>query len=236
MSCSAGEPSPVLGLVTSLPIYWPLGSGIEDFASGNVNLPWQRNVLSQCFTLQPIDTLSQPSGLDLQSPQVDPLSGISKLAIVQPRALTPEDNVALDDWVRAGGEVLIVLDPLLTGHYDLPLGDPRRPMDTSLFAIPPVVTRWGLEVVFDEPETFEDGVSEIALGGAAITVEVGSQWKVIDPNAATCDSFGNGYGVRCKVGQGYATLFGDAAVFEQRELAGQNYEAIAALIDIAFPR
>ncbi len=232
MPCNAGEPPPVLGLMTSLPLNWELGTEIADFAQGKTQRPWQARALSNCYTVMPLDTLSP---IDEEAMDA-PLSGLRHLAIIQPRVLTPMDNVSLDKWVRDGGEALIVLDPLLTGHYDLPLGDPRRPLDTSLFSIPPVVTRWGLEVEFDEPARIEQGRAKIALGEAQVSVEVGSRWNVIDPEAASCVSFGDGYGVRCAIGDGHATLFGDAAVFEHREMAGENFEAMAALIDFAFAR
>ncbi|MEL7188595.1 MAG: hypothetical protein AAGK17_03505 [Pseudomonadota bacterium] len=234
LSCATGEPPPPLGLVSSLPLYWPLDADISDLASGAAQLPWQRQVLSACFTLLALNTLSPEPTAPGGPPPVGALDGLDQLLIVQPRVLTPLDNVALDDWVRQGGEALILLDPLLTGHYDLPLGDPRRPVDTSLVAIPPVVTRWGLQVEFDEPESLEAGTIKTAFGDAELTVEVGSRWKIVDPNAASCDSFADGFGVQCKIGEGRVTLFGDAALFEHREIAGEDFEAIAALLDFAF--
>ena len=229
--CEAAEPLPSLGLVTSLPLLWPLDAEIADFASGGVNAPWQAGALSSCFSILPLDTLSVP---DESTAAADPLEGLDRLAIIQPRALTPSDNVALDQWVRSGGEALILVDPLLTGHYDLALGDPRRPMDTSLVAIPPVVARWGLEVVFDEPATIEEGTSTVDLGGTPLTIEVASQWNIVDPDAAQCELSAVDYIARCKVGEGRVTLLGDAALFEYRELAGENFETMTALFGYAF--
>ncbi len=41
--------------------------------------------------------------------------------------------------------------------------------------------------------------------------------------------------MKCKVGKGTVTLLADAAVFEDRELAGENGAAILTLLRFAFP-
>lgn len=130
-----------LGLMTSLPLYWPLGAGVAEIAVGTAGLPWQRSAIEARYALVPRDTLSPIPGLSPNAPDTDPLAGLDRLAMIQPRGLSPADNVALDNWVRGGGRLLLVLDPALTGEYDLPLGDPRRPVDAAL--IPPVAARWG---------------------------------------------------------------------------------------------
>ena len=62
--------------------------------------------------------------------------------MAQPLAQPAEDLVALDDWVRGGGRVLLLADPMLEWPSKRPLGDPLRPppmfMDTGLLA------HWGL--------------------------------------------------------------------------------------------
>ncbi len=118
---------PRLGLHTGLPLYRPLGLGVEAMVRGNGDVPWQRRAFERSNTLVPLDTLAPAPGLLPEDPPVDPLAGLERLAVIQPRALSPADNVALDDWVKAGGRLLLVLDPMLTGDYDLPIGDPRHP-------------------------------------------------------------------------------------------------------------
>ena len=97
--------------------------------------------MARSYALEPLDTLSPIPALAADQPDLDPLAGLRRIAIIQPRGLSASDNVAVDGWVRAGGRLLLVLDPALTGEYDLPLGDPRRPVDTAL--IPPVANAWG---------------------------------------------------------------------------------------------
>ena len=58
------------------------------------------------YTLQPLDTLSPVPALSPDAPDTDPLAGLERLAVIQPRGLSPADNVALDQWVRGGGRLL----------------------------------------------------------------------------------------------------------------------------------
>ncbi len=140
-----------LGLMTSLPLYWPLDADFAQIASGNIPSPWGRTVIERRFVISPLDTLSPIAPIGEGDAEIDPLQRLSHIAVIQPRGLSPADNVALDDWVRKGGQLLLVLDPALTGQYDFALGDPRRPTDSAL--IPPIVARWGLEVSFDEGQS-----------------------------------------------------------------------------------
>jgi hypothetical protein len=226
---AAGEgatPREKLGLMTSLPLYWPLEAGVEEIAAARVALPWQRAALEQVYQIEPLDSLASIPGLTADAPATDPLAGLTRLAVIQPRGLTPADNVALDQWVRSGGRLLLVLDPALTGEYDLPLGDPRRPADSAL--IPPVVARWGLAVRFDE--TQNEAVVERTLGEAALPLALAGEVTIDDPAAAACTLLANGAAVRCTVGKGAVTLIADAALFEHRELAGEGDTLLRALV------
>ena len=222
----SGAPLEKLGLMTSLPLYWPLGAGVEEIASGRAAPPWQRAALEQAYAIEPLDTLAPIPGLAAGAAPTDPLAGLTRLAVIQPRGLSPADNVALDQWVRAGGRLLLVLDPALTGEYDLPLGDPRRPADSAL--IPPVVARWGLAVQFDEAQG--EGVSEQPLGEAALPLALAGEVAIVDPSAAACTLLAENAAARCTVGKGTVTLIADAALFEHPELAGEGAETLRALV------
>lgn len=215
-----------LGLMTSLPLYWPLDAGVEEIASGRAPVPWQRSALELAYELEPLDSLAPVPGLGADAAATDPLAGLERLAVIQPRGLSPADNLALDTWVRGGGHLLLVLDPVLTGEYDLPLGDPRRPADTAL--IPPVVARWGLAVRFDE--TQPDGVIERVLVDAALPLALAGEVAIADPSAAACTLLAEGAAARCKVGKGTVTLIADAALFEHRELAGEGNIRLRQLV------
>lgn len=223
---TAAQPAVPAALMSSLPLYWPLGAAMGDVLTGAAGVPWQRTAIEQAYTLTPLDTLSPMPGLGPDTPETDPLAGHSRLAIIQPRGLSPADNVALDTWVRAGGRLLLALDPALTGDYDLPLGDPRRPSDGAL--IPAVVARWGLAVQFDD--TQEPAPRAQTLGKAALPLVLAGSITIADPAAAQCTLLAGGAAAQCAVGKGRVTLIADAALFEHPELAGESGAALAAVL------
>ena len=63
-----------LGLMTSLPLYWPLGANVAAIASGNAPVPWQRQAMERRFELVPLDTLSPIPALTPDEPETDPLA------------------------------------------------------------------------------------------------------------------------------------------------------------------
>lgn len=226
------SPSPAarLGLMTSLPLYWPLGADLASLAAPDAAVPWQKAALSHDYDLLPLDTLSPIPGLTTDAPEVDVLGEIDRLAIIQPRGLSPADNVALDSWVRAGGRLLLVLDPALTGEYDLPLGDPRRPVDTAL--IPPVVVRWGLAVSFDDAQSAKPKDSSFAE--TYLPLILAGDVTITDPAAADCTIEAYGAAARCRVGKGQVTLIADAAIFEHETFAGEDGIALRNLLAEVF--
>jgi len=148
---------------------------------------------------------------------------LDTLAIIQPRGLSPSDNVALDKWVRDGGRLLLVLDPMLTGHYELPLGDPRRPSDVAL--IPPVVARWGLEIVFDDAQPVQRRVA-MPFGEGPYDLSFAGEVRVLAANsegdADECALHGEAVMAVCDVGKGTVTLVADAGVFEHGSQNGSH--------------
>jgi hypothetical protein len=228
----APQPSPsreTLGLMSSLPLYWPEGSNLADLAAGRGEAVWQRTAMEQAYALVPLDTLSPIAAQSPGAPETDPLAGLTRLAVIQPRGLSPADNVALDSWVRRGGRLLLVLDPALTGEYVLPLGDPRRPVDTAL--IPPVVARWGMAVRFDDTQPAT--VTTAPLGDAILPLALPGRITVTDPAAGGCSVTAGGAAAICRVGEGRVTLVADAALFEHRELAGEGGAGLVAVLTAA---
>lgn len=185
--------------------------------------------MEQDYALVPLDTLSPVAALLPDEPETDPLAGLTRLAVIQPRGLSPADNVALDAWVRGGGRLLLVLDPALTGDYDLPLGDPRRPVDTAL--IPPVVARWGMAVRFDEAQPA--AVATAQLAEASLPLALPGQIVITDPAAGGCALTAEGAAAICRVGKGRVTLIADAALFEHPELAGEGGAGLLAVLSAA---
>ena len=107
---------PALALMGSVPIYWGEPGQLGDLL-GDANPPhWARAVLERRWRLVPLDYLDEAA-----------LEAQERLLMAQPRGLSPEENVALDAWVRGGGHLLLLADPMMTGASRYPLGDRRRP-------------------------------------------------------------------------------------------------------------
>ena len=229
-----GEP---VALVTSLPIYWPDGVDFADLAQTQVASPWTRQALERDYTLQPLDSLTplaearQPlPGLEMPEGSSTDISQFERLAIIQPRGLSPEDNVALDDWVRDGGKLLLVLDPLLTGHYETPIFDPRHPVGSAL--IPPVVERWGLEMFFDEAQPADLRAIEAQHG--LLPVMMAGEFRLRDQGEAQCELSAEGVIAQCRHGKGQIMLVADAALFEAYDPGDEGALLVRSLARAAF--
>lgn len=220
-----------LGLVTSLPIYWAEGGDIATIIGDDAEMPWQRRLLEDRYHLVPLDSLApMPSTVGDQAATA-PLTQIDRLLIAQPRGLSPADNVALDEWVRGGGRLLYILDPMLTGDYAAPLGDPRNPVFAAL--IPPVFKRWGLSVQFDERQPLEP--VEVETGTVTIPVMMAGQLLQLHSGDNHCQLEGKGILAECRIGKGKVTVLADAFLLESPEgdVEGSG-EALNALTIRAF--
>lgn len=201
-----------LGLMTSLPLYWPLGEAFTVTATGKGEVPWQRQQLELDHELVLLDTLSPIPGLGPDDPETDPLEGLERLAIVQPRGLTASDNVALDRWVRGGGRLLLVLDPMLTGHYEAALGDPRRPTDVAL--MPPVLVRWGLAMTYDPEGQDPRRPVRVPVEDFSIIASMSGEIAIAESGTGKCALLARNVVARCAVGAGEVVFLADAATFE----------------------
>jgi hypothetical protein len=128
--------------------------------------------------------------------------------MAQPLAQAPENLVALDDWVRGGGRVLLLADPMLEWPSRRPLGDLLRPpplfMDTGLLA------HWGLRL--DAPDR-RGPATRTLRGYALLTMSPGSL-------TGACKISGDRLVARCRVGKGRATVVADADLLNTQALGG----------------
>jgi hypothetical protein len=195
-----GGPRPGLALMTSLPIYWGEAEDFQGLLASDAGAGWVRRALEAEYALHPLDTL-EPAAL----------AGHRLLLLAQPRPLSPGENVALDEWVRGGGRVLIFADPLLTAHSHYPVGDKRRHQDVALLS--PILARWGLELEFDEAATARQ--RSVTIAGTELPVGLAGRLRA--RTGSGCELAGQGVIARCAVGRGRATVFADAAVLEESE-------------------
>lgn len=214
-ACSAGETAadrepgpraerPELLLLTSLPLVFGEIFSLE--AAGSPVL----DALERRYQVRPIATVSAQA-----------LKGAELLLMAQPLAQPAEDLVALDQWVRGGGRLVLLADPMLEWSDSRPLGDPTRPptmfMDTGLLG------HWGLRL--DAPD--ERGDRPAALGGLEVTTRSPGSLH------GGCQISADRLLARCKVGNGVALVVADADFLDwSRESEGRaGRTALLALLD-----
>lgn len=193
---------PRLLLLTSLPLLFS-----EDFSlQGGGSLVLRR--LSERFRVVPI-SVTAPS--ELAKGQL--------LLMAQPFAQTGENLVALDDWVRGGGHVLLLADPMLEWPSKRPLGDLLRPppmfMDTGLLG------HWGLRL--DAPDK-RGPVARILGGETVVTVSPGRL-------SGSCDIDRDGLVARCRIGKGRAIVVADADFLNLAGLGNDAEHNLDALLE-----
>ncbi len=196
---------PTLLLLTSLPLMFG-----EDFSLEQRGSP-ALTALQKHYRVVPISVASPAE-----------LAKGRLLLMAQPMAQPAEDLVALDEWVRQGGRLLLLADPLLEWPSERPLGDPTRPppmfMDTGLLG------HWGLRL--DAPD--ERGPRHAQLGGQSVLA--------ISPGTLSgkgCTISPDRFVAHCAIGEGRATVIADADILEIDRLEGadDNLDGLLAELD-----
>ena len=211
-----------IGLFTSLPILWPEADGVAAVLRHDAPAHWALATIRRHGSVLPLDRLASDGG-------AQPLGGLDMIVIAQPRPLAPDENVAFDQWVRAGGRVLLFADPMLTIHSRFPLGDPRRPQDTVLLS--PILTRWGLRLESDELQPIGERLADMA-GGAA-PINLAGRFVAADENGQ-CSVMSSGLVARCAVGKGLVLAIADAALLDGvGDPSDDRSQVLDRLIDMA---
>lgn len=217
---SSDQTKPELGLFTSLPIYWAESDSITETLDGSGPPHWARTALEADHRLVPLDTLS-----------TEGLGRLDRVIMAQPRPLAPAENVALDDWVRGGGRLLLLADPMLTEHSRFMVGDKRRPHDVALLS--PILRRWGLELQFDEDQP--EAERSVRFGGEAIPIQLAGEFQIIAAGApADCAIESDSLIARCRIGKGVALVVADAAVLGAEREPGAAQAGLDRLMGAAF--
>ena len=220
-SSLAPQMRPPLGLFTSLPLWW----GEADDVAAQIAAPqnsqsqtnWARTVLEERHRVVLLDTLLAPEG-------------IADLLMAQPRPLAPQENVALDRWVRGGGHLLLFADPMLTWESRFALGDRRRPQDTVLLS--PILAHWGLQLRFDPDQPGE--LRENA--GTGLPVRLAGTLAPLPGGEAACRIEGEGLLADCRIGQGRVLILADSALLEPSDQPAVRARKLRALMARAFLR
>lgn len=173
---------PTLYLLTSLPLLFP------DDMRLDAEAPAVTRALESEFRIVPVDLPSQlPDG--------------ATLLAIQPRALPADALVELDDWVRRGGQIVLLADPMLEWPSKRPLGDRLRP--PMAYADTGLLTHWGLRL--DAPEARGVAYSESDTDPVAM-LSPGTLAKI----APGCVVEEGGWMALCAIGKGRATVVADA--------------------------
>lgn len=171
-ACHGTSQSPdhddVIGFNSSLPILWGESDDFRDMLDVRRKAHWAAEALADHGRIVPLDTLADGSGRV-------PLSNGGLLVMAQPRALSPQENVALDSWVRGGGRLLLFADPFLTQHSRYALGDPRRPSGMAMLS--PILAHWGLELQFDADQPASQ--HSVTIDGVSLPVELPGRFRLL---------------------------------------------------------
>ncbi len=227
---SLQKPAPrqMLGLMTTLPIYWGEVAGMDEMIAGTAPPHWVRSALEQEYQLVPLDTLAGSGGIDSRVT-------MDRVLLAQPRAFSGPENVALDNWVRGGGHVLLFADPMLTSHSRFPIGDRRRPQDVVLLS--PILSRWGLELQFDEAQAASERIAQFET--IDLPVHLAGTFRKIAtaPGARSdCEITVGGLIADCAIGQGRALIIADAAMLDQDAGGKAREKALRTLTARAFSK
>jgi hypothetical protein len=209
---------PELGLLGTIPVYWGESGGMSEALAGAGTPHWARAQLELSYRLQPLDVLDEAS-----------LAPLDNLLLAQPRAFSAQENVALDAWVRRGGKLLLLADPLLTGESRYSIGDRRRPQDVILLS--PLLTHWGLELEFVEDQPA--GLATRDIAGTPLPVNLPGRFTR-SASGGHCTLLAEGLLARCALGAGQATVLADAALLDLHEPHPAAAGALAWLVRRAF--
>ena len=205
------DPSPIIpsmprqkiALMSSLPLVYGAGVDMADVIAGKAD----PHPLHAALAAE--HDLVVPDALDAAA-----LKDVRLAILVQPRALGPGELVALDDYVRAGGRLLLFADPQLDWPHGLGLGDPRGPLRTSL--ISPLLGHWGLELQ-------NPGIESARLGKSGVLLVHPGKFGALQGKSGdgSCRPAFDSSVVRCSIGKGRAVIVADADLLDPEILANR---------------
>ncbi|WP_265564384.1 motility-associated ABC transporter substrate-binding family protein [Sphingomicrobium arenosum] len=200
---ATGSNGGALHVLSGLPLYFTQGFSLDAAPSPLFQ------ALDGAHDLEMIDSTSSEA-----------LADARLLLMAHPRAQTAENLVALDDWVRGGGRLLLLADPAFRGAGDLPsnMGPPPFFADTGL------LDHWGLAL---EGPLTEGDAAVAAEAGALLVTAPG---RLVATGEA-CSVHDDGFRAECAIEQGRVTVLADADFAVREDAAGDdNRNALITLL------
>jgi hypothetical protein len=182
-------PKPPLLFMTALPIIWGEGGAFDPESRPAESY----RALEREFDVTPIDAI-----------EPETLRGRRLMLLAQPRLLAPEELVALDAWVRAGGRVLLLTDPALAAAREFPPTDMRRPPETGLLR--PLLDHWGLRL---HPGISDEALYYFTMDGLERRLAVDHPGRLA-ATGNSCRIAESPLVARCRIGAGEALVVADA--------------------------
>lgn len=189
---AASAAAPAATMLTGLPLRWSGGGDIAAMIAEGAN---DDPALARLTAAGPV------SLVDSLADHVPPPGGA--LLVAHPRALAPQELVAIDAFVRGGGRAVVLADALSGWPARHPLGDPRNPPVTSLLT--PLLDHWG--VALAAAPAGEGAPIAVDVGRARLRLFSAGRFERLPPS---CHAYAGRRIARCAIGKGEAWLVGDA--------------------------
>lgn len=125
------------------------------------------------------------------------------LLLAHPRALAPQDLVAIDAFVRGGGRAVILADALSGWPAPHPTGDSRNPPVTSLLT--PLLDHWG--ITLGAAPSGATAAQTLDVDGHRLRLFSAGRFEALP---AGCTPQAGARILLCRLGAGEAWLVGDA--------------------------
>jgi hypothetical protein len=184
--------APAVTMLTGLPLRWSAGGDIAAMIAEGAN---DDPALARLTAAGPV------SLVDSLVDHVPPPGGA--LLIAHPRALAPQELVAIDAFVRGGGRAVVLADALSGWPGRHPLGDLRNAPVTSLLT--PLLDHWGVTLAAAPAD--ESAALPADVDDARLRLFSAGRFDRLPP---TCRAFADRHVARCSIGAGEAWLVGDA--------------------------
>ena len=189
---AARADAPAVTVLTGLPLRWSASPSIAAMiAEGAKDDP----ALARLAAVGPV------SLIDSVADHVPPPGGT--LLLAHPRALAPQELVAIDTFVRGGGHAVVLADALSGWPARHPLGDPRNAPVTSLLT--PLLDHWG--VTLGAAPAGEGEAVPMDVDGARLRLFSAGRFDRLPPE---CRAYARRRAAQCRIGEGEVWLVGDA--------------------------